>query len=63
MQTTQPLYRLDYHGDDVPEYLTEAVAELTLECSYHTAAVVPTLLEALRKGRRVHVVAGVLWRC
>ena len=42
MQTTQPLYRLDYHGDDVPEYLSQAVAELTLECSYHTAAVVPT---------------------
>ena len=23
MQTTEALYRLDYHGDDVPEYLSQ----------------------------------------
>ena len=61
MQTTQPLYRLDYHGDDVPEYLSEDLVQLVLACDYPPADVL-ALLEAMRCGLRVDVQAGWLTR-
>ena len=46
----------------VPPFLaTIDSTALVLECSYRTPAIVPTLLEALRWGQRVHVRAGTLY--
>ena len=63
MRPTRQWYRLDYFGDDVPEYLSESDTALVLECSYQTRAVVEPLLTVLRQGRRVHVRPGVLRLC
>jgi hypothetical protein len=52
MQSTQPQFRLDYFGDDVPEWLSADDVAMVIECSYRTPAMVPPLLQALRRGRR-----------
>ncbi len=59
MQTTQLQYRLDYHGDGVPEYLSDSLVELVLARHYPPADVMALLAE-LRQGRRVPVAAGWL---
>ena len=58
MQPTQ-LYRLDYYGDDKPEWLSEELVRLLLENNYRTAAMVEPL-EALKWGCRVHLRSGVI---
>ena len=57
--TTEPLQRLHYHGDDVPEYLPQFLVELTVAC-HHPTPTVPRLLDKLRRGRKVHVRPCVL---
>ena len=63
MQMTQPLYRLDYRGDDVPEYLPEEAVAAILAVAYRSPVMVNPLLQALRSGQRVRVPAGVLQLC
>ena len=37
MQSTQPQFRLDYFGDDVPEWLSADDVAMVIECSYRHA--------------------------
>jgi hypothetical protein len=60
MQSRRKLYRLDYYGDDKPEWLSEEMVRLLLENNYGTAAMVAPLLDALKWRCRVHVRAGII---
>lgn len=62
MQPTGPMYRLDYHGDDVPEYLSEEFMKLVIS-SHHPPRQVAALLAELRRGQPVRLPPGVLRRC
>ena len=50
-------YRLDYFGDDIPEYLTTRAARLIVELNYSDQE---EALERLENGLPVPVHAGVI---
>ena len=60
MRSQDRLYRLDYYGDDKPEWLSEEVVRLLLENNYGTVGMVEPLLEALKWRCRVHLRSGII---
>ena len=51
-------YRLDYHGDDIPEYLTAREARLLVEIAYPAGEA----LKRLEEGLPVLIEAGYVMR-